>query len=278
MSNYVVSFLSDKNPDKEKNEDLIGLCGNVFWLLDGATLPTYMLSSKSSITSYDYVQNLNHAILQILQMGQETLSLKDIVKMSIENLLKDNSSIAASSTIAMVRVNPHSIEYFVLGDSSLLIQANSVTLHITDQRLELIGTDIRKKINSLLQAGHGFQSSEVEKWKRQLIELELVNRNKPNGYYIASTFPGATDRAFVGEKRLNEEKWKVVLMSDGASQLVNTFYKIRDWEQFVHQIQPASLKKTIQQIRELENNDPNGQQYPRFRKHDDTSILLIEDL
>jgi hypothetical protein len=170
------------------------------------------------------------------------------------------------------------MNYFVLGDSSLLLQMDSKTEHICDNRLQQIGLNIRSTLISLLKSGCGYDDRHVREQKQALVQLQNRWRNQVNGFYIASLDPNVADHAYVGERQLrSDDNWNIALMSDGLSRLMDTFQSIPSADAFIDYLTRTPAQEVINRIRMIENTDPNGQIYPRFRKHDDVSMLLIQN-
>lgn len=277
----VVSTLTNKNPDKLHNEDLVGTYDSVFWLLDGASHP---ITSGSLLSTQLYVHMLSEKIAETLQTSPINFPLQKIMATSIKKVAEfikhDYPSVSAfpSSTVAMVRIAKHEIEYFVLGDSSLILKLDSNVEQISDKRLEQIGVNLRSDIVSLLQQGKGYTSPEIKKLKSELLELEDTYRNQENGFYVASIDPNICHHALTGKRQLDpDSNWSIVLASDGLTRLVDTFETIPSWEKFIKYLAKTPAIEVFDHIRSIEHFDPSGQKYPRFRKHDDISMLMIQN-
>lgn len=277
----VISTCTNKNPNKLHNEDLIGSYGNVFWMLDGASHPKI---GESLLSTQLHVHILSQKILETLQTNSTNIPLQQIMTTSIEKvaeLIKHEYSSASffpSSTVVMVRIGKHEMDYFVLGDSSLVLKIGSNVEQISDQRLEQIGVNIRADIVSLLQQGQGYSSPEIKRLKHELIELEDTYRNQENGFYVASTDPTVCHHALTGKKQLDpNSNWNIALASDGLTRLVDTFEAIPSWEKFITYLAKTPTKEVIDHIRSIEHSDPDGRKFPRFRKHDDISMLMIQN-
>jgi serine/threonine protein phosphatase PrpC len=279
--NAVISTCTNKNPDKLHNEDLIGSYGNVFWLLDGASHPK---TSESILSTQQYVHILSQKILGTLQTFSTSAPLQLIVTTSIKKIAElikheySSASFFPSSTVVMVRIAKHEMEYFVLGDSSLVLKMGTKVEQISDQRLQQIGLNIRDEIVSLLQQGHGYSSPEVKRLKSELIELEDTYRNKKNGFYVASIDPNVCSHALTGKRKLDPNlDWSIALLSDGLTRLVDTFEIIPSWEEFISHLAKTHALELINNVRSIEHSDPDGQKYPRFSKHDDASMIMIQN-
>lgn len=277
----VVSILTNKNPDKLHNEDLFGSYGNVFWLLDGASNPK---TSKSLFSTQSYVHYLNQKIIETLQTSSANNPPQEIMATSIKKIAElieheyPSIPISPSSTVIMVRIAKHELEYFVLGDSSLVLKIGSNVEQISDQRLNQIGVNIRAGIVSLLQSGKGYSSPEIKKLKSELIELEDTYRNQENGFYVASTDSTVCNHALIGKRKLDPNSdWNIVLASDGLTRIKDTFETVTSWKTFISYLAKTPAKEVIDHIRSIEHSDPDGQKFPRFRKHDDISMLMIQN-
>lgn len=234
MDETIIKAQLNKKPQKEHSEDLIGFEKNVFWLLDGATMPKEL----SSISVVEYTKNLSNAIRKnaYLNHPQEILK-KAIVEMKREykNSITD---INPSSTVIIVCFGKE-IEYGVLGDSTLYIVNGDEEIVVTDRRLQNIANKERIE----------FQHNSTLENRKKLIIKENEYRNQKNGYYIAEFNPIAAQEMICGA--ITNANQDVLLMSDGLSVLHDKY----NWSyrKILEKIKTNS--EIIKQLREIDSSD-----------------------
>ncbi|MBH8586385.1 MULTISPECIES: protein phosphatase 2C domain-containing protein [unclassified Thermoactinomyces] len=280
-----IRSLTNKNPHKLENEDLIGWYKNYYWVLDGASVPKG-LNVPMEISTGWYVSKLNEGIIRAISSLREPFDLKDILRFAINYILENSTIkqfrnsgdiILPSSTIGMVKIEENFLQYMVLGDSLILSDVDQQIRCFTDERLKQIGRDMRNEINKLLKLGNGYQSNSVNKIKLDLVKLESSLRNTEEGYWIASEDPKAAEKAYTGKIFFEKNKDKhVLLMTDGFARAVTTLELFYSWKDMLYFITENGLEPCLERIRKTEKNDPNGQYYPRFKQFDDASALLLK--
>lgn len=150
-----------------------------------------------------------------------------------------------SSTVALVRHRPGAADYFVLGDSPVVIgRRDGVALPVIDDRLSrFTGT-----------------------WA----ELRYIrNADIPDAFWIAGNTPKAARHALVGTVP-TAPLADIALLSDGATRLVERYgWSWRDLLAALRSDGPAGL---IGLTRAAERNTPAG----RFagKRHDDATAVL----
>ena len=63
------------------------------------------------------------------------------------------------------------------------------------------------------------------------------------------------------------------MLSDGAIRLVDRF-GLLDWSGFLDVLEKQGPEVIIERVREAERSDPDGQRWPRGKRHDDASAAL----
>lgn len=280
---YQVETISKKNPFKKVNEDLVGNYKNVFWLLDGASIPSNVNSLKEVSTS-QFVRTIDEGIRLNLKLD-ESINLKDLITASVQYALNklhkdiDNKStemVMPSSTIVMVRLLDQTIEYFILGDSYFILKNDYNILVEFDDRLKNIAVPIRRKIKNVLIEGKGYTSNELINLKKLLVEEENNNRNKVDGYWIISNNLQAIENGIYNSISIeNTSNITLFLMSDGFARAFSTFRVFKSWDEFITYINEKGLSSCVDLVRRYEEMDPEGIKYPRTSKSDDASALVL---
>ncbi|MFJ9717786.1 integrase [Streptomyces sp. NPDC101213] len=172
-----------------------------------------------------------------------------------------------TSTVVAVRTGAGTLEYLVLGDSSLLLaeRGNGTTV-VTDRRLDDVGRRLRGPVDAL-PTGSPEHAAALAEYRDALTGL----RNRPGGFWIAGPDPYAAEHALTGTAELGSLS-SVTLLSDGATRLVDRF-ELTTWQETVTVLDSSGPSELIRRVREVEAGDPDGRRWPRGKARDDATAL-----
>lgn len=151
-----------------------------------------------------------------------------------------------SSTLAVARAGRGVLEYLVLCDSPILLAhpGGRITL-LADDRL------------ARLPGGRPYTPDQVRAW-----------RNKPGGFWVASTDPAAPQHAVQGTAGLDSVT-DVALLTDGVTRLAD-WYGYR-WPDILARLRDAGPAALLSLLRAAERAYP----HPRHKQHDDATVAHI---
>ena len=173
-----------------------------------------------------------------------------------------------TSTVVLARWAENVVETYVLGDSSLIILGREPRT-ITDGRIALLGSDLRRQYRQALAAGHGFDSSHSSRLAR-LQEIQAEWRNVVGGYWIAGSDPTAASHA-IKEDVLPSSVTEIILCTDGGLKPVE-YNIIPDWTA----LKRSDLMELVRKAQVMEQEDPNGLRWPRSKRHDDKTLVHLQ--
>ena len=234
------------------NEDC-AICGNEWAVvLDGATAPEGVDSGCVHDVPW-LVRHLAAAVTRRILL--DSGSLPDLLAASIEETRDAHAATcdlgnpdSPSSTISIVRVRDGAADYLTLGDSPIVIRGEGQALTpIADDRL-----------------GH------LPGGRPYTLELVRSLRNKPGGFWVASTDPEAAYRAVTGSVPF-EASTEIGIFTDGASRLVESYGY--EWEHVFSILETSGPGGVISLVRAAERDRPlrGGKQ------HDDATAVLMAD-
>lgn len=258
------------------NEDIVGFYKNVTWVIDGATSifpKTYLSDEKNDVVwIVEQVENwLPHFI-------DDDLTLEEILSKTMEQVREEAYRInpqleevkgyeLPSFTVVMIRQIGQRLQYFLLGDSGFIIKSKDKIEHFTDERLQQFN-DRNKKVMEQLKASVSLKDPKLLK----VLQEQRKLMNTEEGYWIGSIDGKGISRGITGEITLKGNT-RILCFSDGYSRIFDLFHAI-DINDF--SLEEAFVDKTIRQIREIEEKDSNSSLYPRPKKSDDLSVILVE--
>lgn len=281
MKGYGMNILKYEKislPGKQINEDHASITSSSAWVLDGATgLGSNRIHEKSDAAWF--VNQWNEYLLNHIH-NHET-SLKEIVRKGIKTIKNKyyqtvKQEVAPidlpSSGIALIRFT-HEIEYFLLGDCSLLIKENESVKKYKDDRLEILDNQVIHAIKALRKDKNLSLEEAREAVKDILIKNRLL-KNKPDGYWILGFDEEAVNYAITGTLSKNSYL-EVLMMTDGFSAIEDKYAYINE-NQLLDDVRQKGLEYLYNLLRDIENKDASGILYPRLKQSDDASAVYIQ--
>ncbi|GGS84430.1 hypothetical protein GCM10010156_48800 [Planobispora rosea] len=252
------------------NEDWVAATPDSLVVLDGVTPPRVTIRGCSHSVTW-YTQNLGVRLLLLLQCEHDigTALAKAIDQV---NDLHRKCDLASSGTpaaaVAILRRRNELLEYLVLADTAIVIDAVTGIQVISDDRVERAAPEATARTRRE-EIGTPEHAEAVA-----LMSVEqLARRNVTGGYWVASTDRAAADNAIRGEIPLTKVQ-RAAVFTDGASRVVDMFGEM-DWQGCLDFLSEHGPRRLIAYVRELEECDPEGRRWPRFKRSDDATVALL---
>lgn len=289
-------MLSAPGAPARPNEDV---CGGVAergaaWVIDGATgLAKTPLIAGEDMTDAAWFSHAAHALLmhhfkKFDDRHAETAAdyVRAILDKTVAGLRaefdrskhRDPADGAempcASLAVAYAPPGCPDIYCFSLGDCPVVLEtAEGVVLHAPDPVLIELDRASIAAAAPLLQAGFDFPDV------RQKLLPHLAGQrrkiNTPDGYPIFSLDAVAV-KGLRQEKFPRKQGGHALIMSDGFYALVDKYGHYTN-ETLIAKAKAAGLPALYDELRFIENEeDPHGKNFPRLKKSDDASAVLLQ--
>ena len=274
-------------PGSTHNEDASGCYDNLAWMIDGATpIGNYPLLKKDArsnaawlaqtaaggfalsatrddLTGAPLGQYVEEAV-QYLQRAAE----RDFVCTSVP-LHK-----LPSAALALARLQRFHLDIFCLADIDVFVDVpGKPTLTFTDHRFQAFE---RTAINLVTQC-HREGITNPQEVLLRINEMRRENQkriNQPGGLWVLSLDPRVA-KFGVNHRVRVKPRTRVLMASDGFSRLVHLF-KAYTPAGLVEAVAQRGGNALISELRDLEQDDADCTKYPRVKRHDDASALLLE--
>lgn len=262
------------------NEDACAITNNYGFVIDGAT---GLLNEKVSNMATDaqwfaiewknFLQNnLNSpfSLQEIFKKGVLEINEK---YMAFEGAQKVVSK--PSCAIALYRILNNKLQYFVLGDCSLIITTtDNQVIELTDEKLSKFENQNLEITNNIAKQANINFIDATKMVTKYLLQTRL-KQNTKEGYYILSNSLQAIDNAIYGELELNNVK-QIIALSDGFSQIYDKFnlYSINDFAKLIEN--GTMLQELYNQLWQAQENDKYCNNFPRFKLRDDATIIVCK--
>ncbi|RSD25648.1 protein phosphatase 2C domain-containing protein [Amycolatopsis eburnea] len=230
-------------------EDHVVVLDNAVLVLDGATS-----SDPSQPPGGWYAERLARHLGDGLRAAPEAdlaeALTRAIGEVSTENQLLPRQS--PSSTVAAVRWLDDRVDALVLADSPVAGFGGFGVDVVSDDRLA------RLRRRGLLQTG-----ADVRR-----------RRNAHDGFWVAEAEPGAAAHA-VRRSWPRADVEAVLLASDGVSIGVDQ-YELFGWPEVLAIARTDGPDAVLDAVRTAEKQDPDGDRWPRPKRHDDQALVLVD--
>ena len=264
-----VTLASRRSPDAASNEDFIAATASVVVVIDGASVPPGLGTGCGHGTAW-FARRLGTQLLALLSTEADHSPADSLAQAITEvaGLHADTCDLghpgSPSATVAILREQPEAVDYLVLGDTTVLLEEPAGIRVVTDDRLEQVAAVQHGAMHQ-----HATGSTDHDRSFAELVTEQRRHRNHPDGFWVASTDPVAAQHALT-DTVARDGLRRAAVLSDGATRLVDRF-GLLDWPSFLGILAEQGPDAIIEQVRAAERSDPDGQRWPRGKRHDDAS-------
>lgn len=239
--------MSEATPGRE-NEDFVAAGPGWVVLLDGATAPPGVDSGCRHDPAW-LVRRLGGRIAALLAL-EEGRPLPDLVAEAIKVTGEAHAGTcdlenpdSPSATVSLLRRRGGSVEWYVLADSPIVMDAGGIRV-FRDDRVDHLPSYTREGVRR--------------------------SRNSPGGFWVASTKPEAAYEGLTGEVPVEGLTCAAVL-SDGASRLVERFEHM-GWDALLRLLDEEGPRELVRRTRAVE---ASAAARPRGKRFDDATAVFV---
>jgi hypothetical protein len=250
------------------NQDRVLVGERAVVVLDGVS------GSDQVVSVVDYVDALGLRLIKLLD-GEPERSLPDVVTVAIAGVVADLDVAVGrcpAATIAIVRDTGPAVETLVLCDSPIYVATGTGTHRVWDSRLADLPLVSREAALARVADGSGLDDT----YRQLLAAMQAEKarwRNQVNGYWVAEADPSAGQHAIVRTFPTASVRW-CALLTDGADEPMRHLGIGVD--AVVHHDEQA-LVVLLARLHSWEaHDDPDARRLPRFKRHDDKTIAVVD--
>lgn len=267
------------SPDRE-NDDAMGSTGSIAFVLDGVTslAEPPLLGGRSDAA---WVAHLARDLL-LHSSPEAALDLPGLLhsvatRITEEFVSKRSREPVARyelpwTTLSMIAAEPGRIRIAYVGDSRILIETSDDKIHnfgTTPSR----GAFEARLARKMIAAGKGMG---VDAQRQTVLEeLRSVRNivNTPEGFWLLGADPAVSQH--LGLLSLVIDGPAIALLAtDGFYALVEDYHRYGDRE-LIATAQTVGLQALARELRHIEHDDADGKTYPRMKKSDDATAILV---
>lgn len=278
----VIEGLTLPGTPERTNEDALGANAHIAFVLDGVTGvgDTPLLPGKSDAA---WVSHLARDLL--LQHGAEygvdlrallTRVGQDIAERFERERLRPPVARYEFpwTTVSLIGVSDGRLDIAYVGDSRVLIETSDDEIHNFGTNPSR--TAFETKLAAKMIAARKEKSLSVETIRETVLpDLRRVREtvNTPSGFWLLGADPAVGQNANVTSIELKGPA-TVLLTTDGFYALTDDYKRYGDRE-LIATAQTIGLHVLARELRHIEDDDPAGVRYPRMKKSDDATALLV---
>ena len=169
-----------------------------------------------------------------------------------------------SAAIAILREQEETVEFLLLGDTTVLLGEPAGVRAVTDDWLE--------KVAGGEQAGHQQATGSAARGGHFAAVAGPAGYGRQDGFWRVSSNPDAVDYAVTGTIARRGLRSAAVL-SKGATRLAGRSGSM-DWPGFLDLLGKRGPETLIGRLRDVERSDPDGQRWPRGGAHGDATAVV----
>ena len=150
----------------------------------------------------------------------------------------------------------------------LLIDYGDTVAAITDTRLADLHAQFKDELKT-----HRKGTAEYDEFIGRYAATIRGNRDRPGGFWVASTKPEAAFEAVTGTIDLTGVE-AAMLFTDGASRPADLF-RTSTWRELADIVRTGGPDALLTHVRAVERTDPDKSRWPRGKVHDDATAVLL---
>lgn len=265
----MIAIATDSAPGRP-NQDFVIVTDSIAVVIDGAGIP--FGGCTHGVTWY--AQQLGARTMAAL-VGSPEKSLRDGLEEGIAAVVAQHADTCDLSdpgtpcaAVGILRIGNEAVDTLALSDVSVVVETADGPQITCDLGIEdLSGTEPDAV------AGMKFNTPEHDEALRALVANQTATRNREGGWWVAAALPEAARHA-VAKSYLRRDVRRAAVMSDGVTRPVDQM-KIYSWPEYLDLLDKLGPAGLIEHVRSIEVDDPDGERYPRTKRHDDAALATV---
>jgi hypothetical protein len=123
-------------------------------------------------------------------------------------------------------------------------------------------------------AGFLFGSDKHRAALADLVARQTATRNRLDGWWVAAADPDAAQHAHTQSYPRSAMR-RASAFTDGATRPVDQM-RCYDWSAYLDLLDKVGPAGLIEHVRTIERADPDGERFPRTKRHDDATVVQFQ--
>ena len=182
-----------------------------------------------------------------------------------------DSPAAPCAAVGILRIGPETVDALALSGCIIVVDTDAGPQITCDLAVEeLAGAE------PATLAGMVIGSPDHQAALDRLVSRQTATRNRDGGWWVAAADPQAAYHALT-RSYLRKSVRRAAAFSDGATRPVDQM-GLYDWPEYLDLLDKLGPAGLIDHVRTIEKADPDGEQHPRTKAHDDATAAHAVEL
>ena len=267
-------------PGRAWNEDRFFISQDFCFVLDGATSLTKERYSEFN-TDAEWVSDWWKEYL-IENLKDMEVTIPEILKQGVKECRKVYNEMSGkneyidfpSTTASIVRRRGGELEVYIIADSPILFETkDGYAFRLNDSKVDVVD-EINLAIYYSLAKKENSTVSEIRKKYPEHVKNGRMKKNRAGGYFVLADSVEAIDNGIYTVIKEDLIK-KVLIMSDGYSQVFDTFKFLTEKELLNEINSENDIARIYERLYTLQEQDEGALNYPRMKKRDDATVVAM---
>ena len=277
------------------NEDECTVLDRAAWVIDGTSgFGERELTGHPETDGVWFVENVDAYLTEHIY---DDTSLTDLIEETIRHVVSEleeemsremgsdldeltaDESVSMhefpGATIAIARWNGDTLEYYSLGDSSVIVRTDDDVHHYNEEGPQRFDAVLEDHIATYLSDNPDADIEEVREYARPHIRESRKYREVPGGFWCLGVNPLSASHAVTGEFA-KESVTGAYLFTDGLLSIVEKFGVFDDWASVADHVDEHGVDDVLSRLRTVQSQDGSMLEYPRLKPMDDVAIIHLD--
>jgi hypothetical protein len=267
-----IELVSAKKPGAKHNEDLFGFKGDTFWLLDGATSTDGPPLERDA---YWLVHELDTALNGLVPLEMDVAVMAAAACSLVAGRWPGSAPQRPVAAMAVWRVRDGKLTAAITGNVSLLVPQTETVIELTDERVLPAHEGANTQLLAAVAQGMSFESAEFKALRQRMKHREAGALDINAGGWLASAAERHPDD-FMRHSAPLSSGLSMLAATDGFMEL-RRYWQVPNNVDFLKRVHETEgrLPGAIQQLRASESGADSGQRFPRTKRYDDATAVLL---
>lgn len=250
------------------NEDRFVVSKNLFAVIDGAT-GLNEVNQDNKATSASLLSSFVKSHLTKYKGNDVAEFLRSLSVLAIKNGHNEDTSCG----ISIVKICDKNIEFYSLGDCSILYQYKNGNVGSFGQtKLPKLDEIALKQMIDYAKS-NGVSIKKAREHINDTLKKHRALKNTPDGYWV---FAPSSQPNFIVDKLVlqKDEIQSIIICSDGFAECYNLLNIFEDERQLFES--DLSIKDICLKVQQVAKSDKDYNLYPRFKLFDDTTAIRLD--
>jgi len=262
------------------NEDRVGASGALAWVIDGATdVIDAPLTTAPTDASW-IAETLDQLMRDVALAPTDLAELPAILTERLQAEFRRSSRRQPigrhehpSAAGLIVRIDGLQLDYLSIGDCTLLAQTSAGVVRLGTNEVEAGDRWVAEALRDYRAKNPDASADAARAHLWPKLGAGRWSMNQQDGYGVFSLTPTPLRFIKLGSLKV-APRGHALLASDGLMRLVDIFHRYSTEELLTEAAERGTVALTAE-VRALEQSDADCVQFPRAKRHDDSSGVLL---